>query len=570
MRLTRLLFPVVFVVCLAPPDLIHAREQLTDTITAGIHTSMEEKAVPFGYRVTWIEWDSNFRDSELKIGDRILGVNGKRYTREDYRHHHAIGDYRESAYWDEHGAEDGQAIELAVLRGAEEISVSGKLRAERLYLDDQDRRTMGEGGPLRNIVEKDENGQRIFDTSWANWYEQMTNGRQGSFPYVLDGGWQRSSFNNRKSLNTHLEHQRRIDYGIEHYPGDFIDELVKDYERVRNNLEGIVIELAEDALEFRTRADMLKQEIKALSGTAITGFNESLGDRLEESSGVASGGIDELIDTFAGKVVYFDGLTGRNFVNDLGQAFMVAGSDRNGYFFLKTESPGMARVFDVLWRYRSLVNPKLAERYSVWIDVKNEPVLINFKGSTVIGLLGRIAALAGGNGDVFIQSRDVDGELVFAGEQETKVSAPCIIDDGSVPEEVISCMVAAIKHGDRQTWEGLFADWRFTSIWPTAPPLFYKPYRERAAIFDRAWEHSRRFIMDDVMDARVNHSEPMRELHAGSENGIPKVEEVVVVLDHIKDIDGVTRTFVDLNVTRVWKLQRIDGGPWRIAHVQHL
>ena len=569
MHLTQLLVPVVSIVCLALPDFLFAREQLTADITTGIHTSVEDKAVPFGYRVTWIEWDSNFRDSELQIGDRILGVNGEQYTRQDYRHHHAIGDYRESAYWESQSASDGQTIELTVFRGAAEQSVSGQLRAGRLYLDDEDRRTMGEGGPLRNIVEKDENGQRIFDTSWANWYEQMTNGRSGSFPYVLDSGWQRSSFNNRKMLDAHLDHQVRIDYAIEHYPGDFADALVYDYERVRNNLEGQVVELPANALEFRTRADVLRQEVKKLSEAAIIRFNELLGDRLEESSAVSSGGINALIDAFVGKVVYFDGLTGRNFVNDLGQAFMVAGSDRSGYFFLKTESPEMARAFDVLLRYRSLVNPKLAQRYSVWIDVQNEPVLINFKGSTVVGLLGRVAALASGNGDVFIQVDNIDGDLVFAGEEETQVSAPCIIDNSSTPEEVVTCMVATVKHGDRHTWEGLFANWRFTPIWPNSLPIFYKPYRERASIFERAWEHSRRFIMDDVMDARVNRTEPIRELYAGG-GGIPKVEEVVVVLDHIKDIDGRTRTFVDLNVRRVWKLQRIDNGPWRIAHVQHL
>ena len=571
MCLTQRLAPVVFIVCLVLSDFTSAREQLTDDITTGVHTSVEDKAVPFGYRVTWIEWDSNFRDSELQIGDRILGVNGESYTKQDYRHHHAIGDYRESAYWDSKSATDGQEIELNILRGAEEQSVTGQLRAQRLYLDDEDRRIMGEGGPLRNIVEKDENGQRIFDTSWANWYEQMTNGRQGSFPYVLDGGWQRLSFNNHKLLGGHLDHQMRIDYAIENYPSDFTDALVHDYEQVRSNLEGQVVELAENALEFRTRADMLRKDIKKLSEAAITGFNDALGDRLEASSGVSSGGIDALIEAFAGKVVYFDGLTRRNFVNDLGQAFMVAGSDRNGYFFVKTESPEMARVFDVLLRYRSLVNPRLAERYSIWIDVQNEPILINFKGSTVVGLVGRVAALAGGNSDVFIPADGVDGDLAFAGEEETQVSAPCVINDSSTPDEVVSCMVATVKHGDRHTWEGLFANWRFTPIWPDALPIFYKPYRERSSIFERAWEHSRRFIMSDVMDARVNRTEPVRVLYAGdAEGGIPKVEEVIVVLDHIKEIDGTTRTFVDLNVRRVWKLQRIDDGPWRIAHVQHL
>ena len=84
----------------------------------------------------------------------------------------------------------------------------------------------------------------------------------------------------------------------------------------------------------------------------------------------------------------------------------------------------MARAFDVLLRYRSWVNPKLAERYSVWIDVQKEPILINFKRSTVVGLVGQLVALAGGHGDVFIQVDGTNGELTFAGEEENQVTAP--------------------------------------------------------------------------------------------------------------------------------------------------
>jgi hypothetical protein len=43
-----------------------------------------------------------------------------------------------------------------------------------------------------------------------------------------------------------------------------------------------------------------------------------------------------------------------------------------------------------------------------------------------------------------------------------------------------------------------------------------------------------------------------------------------VILDHVGLIDGEYRTFSDINVHRVWRLQRLNGGPWKITEVQRL
>ena len=99
--------------------------------------------------------------------------------------------------------------------------------------------------------------------------------------------------------------------------------------------------------------------------------------------------------------MYFDGLGNRNIINDLEQTFMVAGGDRDGYFFLDADAPAMDRAFDALYRYRALVNPQLAERFSVWIEVLDEPRIITFQGSPAIGLLGDVVAIAGGTAGGF-------------------------------------------------------------------------------------------------------------------------------------------------------------------------
>ena len=47
--------------------------------------------------MTWIAWDSGFRGTDLRIGDRIVGVNDDKYQRASLEEHnaHAIGAYAE-------------------------------------------------------------------------------------------------------------------------------------------------------------------------------------------------------------------------------------------------------------------------------------------------------------------------------------------------------------------------------------------------------------------------------------------------------------------------------------------
>jgi hypothetical protein len=56
----------------------------------------------------------------------------------------------------------------------------------------------------------------------------------------------------------------------------------------------------------------------------------------------------------------------------------------------------------------------------------------------------------------------------------------------------------------------------------------------------------------------------------GPDDPLPRVESVRVILDHVGLIDGEYRTFSDINVHRVWRLQRLNGGPWKITEAQRL
>ena len=91
-----LLLQLCLIIGTAPIVASAGEVKFGDDITAGIQTRAEHDIRPFGYRVTWINWDSYFRDSDLRLGDRILGVNGERYRPETHNLGYAIGNHAEN------------------------------------------------------------------------------------------------------------------------------------------------------------------------------------------------------------------------------------------------------------------------------------------------------------------------------------------------------------------------------------------------------------------------------------------------------------------------------------------
>ena len=233
----------------------------------------------------------------------------------------------------------------------------------------------------------------------------------------------------------------------------------------------------------------------------------------------------------------------------------------------------MARVFDVLFRFQSLVNPRLAERYTIYMRVLDEPRIITYQRNAVTGLLGTVVAMAGGHEDVFIDARPAERAASASPVRlETKVQPSCKIEAGGAPQDTVSCLVKAVKNGDRETWQSLFAGWRFTDMGEgDSPDATIPTTGSGQRSIESAWNHSRRMITTEVYDARVNRVSPIEVLHQpGEDSSIPKVEQATVILEHVGRIDDEYRTFTNLNVRRVWKLQRVDDGPWKIAYVQRL
>jgi hypothetical protein len=77
---------------------------------------------------------------------------------------------------------------------------------------------------------------------------------------------------------------------------------------------------------------------------------------------------------------------------------------------------------------------------------------------------------------------------------------------------------------------------------------------------------ARRLLEDRVFDVRVVAVEEARVvIEPTAFAGAPKIEQAVVEVDHVGLFDGQYRPFMDVNVHRVWPMQRRDGGPWRVT-----
>src|SRR5262245_45083235 len=121
-------------------------ERLDTALHVGLVTSRtEDDAKPYGFVVTWIPWDSGFRDTDLRLGDVVTAVGDRVFTpaKKDFD----FGQYGEQVHWEQAGASDGTPVTLTVARDGQVLHIQGKVRADRFYTNDEGRRTIGLDGP---------------------------------------------------------------------------------------------------------------------------------------------------------------------------------------------------------------------------------------------------------------------------------------------------------------------------------------------------------------------------------------------------------------------------------------
>jgi hypothetical protein len=516
-------------------------------MTSDLESGIQTEVMPDGFRVEWIHWDSNFRKSGLDVGDYILAVNGKPLDRE--KHYKAVGQHAENQLWEEIGATAEQPVTLTAVRDGKTLEVKGNLHAHYFYYDSQKRPAIAPGGPARLTNDG-------FSEPWSSWLEKAIK----KYSYALLRLWVQRSFNTRTELAEHLESKDRIDFLLKEYPGPFADAMLEDWSRVAECMRGKKIELTDKDLEYRALGEKRKETARQEAEKAWAALRKEATAQAFPVPDVSERA------KVVGKVVELPQVTFRDMVNDLGQAFMAIGSSSQGYYFLGMSSPELFRFYEVMNHYKGQINPTMPEKYRYLARVKDEMQMITVKGQAYTGLMLELIAAMAGDDECCIDLRSEHPK--FAGEQRLSSFEPIVLDASAGPGQVIEVMIRAVKLGDDKTWRSLFADWRIVAGAGGRETIDFA-YAPRTSGFADVWERSRKNILGEVLDARVERVEPVKRVLERSSD-MPEVEQVRVWVDHFGRFDSEVRAFKNLYVNREWVLQRLDGGPWKIVTLQHL
>ena len=525
---------------------------VADRLTCGLRTTHDADQGVTGYRVGWIAWDSPFRDSALRIEDHIVGVNGVRYGAESHAAHDlAIGQVREHEHWHARGAVDGQAVELEVLREGQVLRIQGKVAAPRTWHLDGSR-LLAPTGPARLARDG-------FPTPWGIWYEQEIEDAGWRF---LDGALRRGSLNTRMELDCHRRRAARVAFLGERYPGRFAETVAEDYGRIEDYLAGTRYEIAPRDLEWRSIGEARAQAICAATRTAQADWRTRHAERLHPPFPPADPLDTDARAAVAGSIVELAPLGLDDWLMAAGEAWL-ASEGEGGRYFVSAQSPAMRRFFAALERYRRNVQPVVPERYAIAGRILGNAKMFVRDRRPLPGLELEPLAVCAGN-MVFVDLSTGDEVALFAGERElVDLEWPLPSADAS-PSEVLTAFFGYLKLGEEHEWRALFADWEAAS--DEGRPWFFAQRPPDDAFLSAEWVRARRLVASKIFDLRPVRTGAVRQLFAPDpELLVPAVDQVEVEVDAIGLFDGEYRAFADADVRRIWRLQRIDGGPWRIA-----
>lgn len=542
----------------------HVEER--DDLNSGIEAEPRLDDPRPHYVVAWIRWDSGFRGTGLRIGDHIIAVGDapivRPKTTEEAQKtsYKAIGQYGETQRWHELGLKDGSPLELTVERrsatgaGWERMKLTGKVLNKRQYYDTSEgswRETLGPDGPRHNDY-----GDFPEHQWWSTWYQdQLIKQLSKSFQV-----WSSNSFNSRSELKALLEFQARVNHLVEHFPGPFATALRSDFQSAVELLTGKAYPLTEEDLRYRKAEDEKVQRISDLAQAAWAAFQkEHAAELLPELPTLHPVRDDR--GPITGKLVLLPTVGNRDWFGEIDHYFLGANSGRN-WFFVDVYEAAATRMREAARRYTRLVYPNLQENFTIIGRILPDPRMVFFRGSTMFGFqVEPVAALAGGA--MFVDlTRQQDGLSLFEGEPELMRPAAPSVGLDAPPQEVMRAFIEALKDGDEATWRSYYADWSAYVMDDGRARI--SPYSPRSRTL--TWEDARRRILKDVYGAAVSWVGEPRELTTGKEfPGSPRLQEVDVWVDHIGQFDGEYRAFTSPFLRRLWQLQKLDDGPWRIS-----
>ncbi len=543
------------------------RDAITETrgdqLLAGLGTDSRLDESPPSFRVSWIPWHSGFRDSGLRISDRIVAVQGRpverpadstalqRYTQG------FIGQLSEHLTWAAQGLEDGAPLTLSVRRrslageGWQQVDVHGQLRLQRHWHDDSGRQLVSPDGPGRH----DRDGQ---PEAWGRWLEETLPKALGT---ALDGIWQQAGANTRHELQELQKLGPQVACLAEKYPGPCARAVSDDYARALAHLDAPRPQITQADLAWRKQAEERAAEVRRL---ALAAWQECLAAHAAETVPAFPAPNPFLDDParIVGKCLLLPTIRNRDWVVE-GHHNWWAAREGNGVWLCDTEHPQALQVRLAARRYQRRISPDLKAEYQLLVRVLPEPRMLFasgmiFKGYTV----APVAALVG---DAMFVACAPEGEPPFAGEDSTQAHA-ALPPDAAAPRQVIEALINAAKLGDQEGFKALFAPWLLstrkgqTMVFPNPTP-----------VSSDDWERTRRWLSQRVADVRAVWADDVRLVSSPDAfPGAPRIEATEVEVEHWGVFDGQTHAFMATGLNRRWPLQRVDGGPWRIARAQNI
>ena len=538
------------------------REYVQDEVTSRIVTYTELDDRPPRLLVEQVYGDSTFRAAGLRVGDEIIAVDGAPIVRHGtpgappiYEH---VGQYGESQRWAREGRKEGAPLRLTVRRrrrpaGWEQLEIAATLRNTRVWCNDADRNTVGEGGPDRMASDG-------YDESWQAWYDRVA-----KIAGNVLRTWHRNVLTTRYELSQLAEHQARLDDLAARFPGPYTAALLDDVAAARALLLGEPTEVTD--LAWRSAEETRRQQVAEQAAAAWEAWRSArAGDIIPAFP--APDPIKADIRPSVGKIVVLPAIHNRDWIPEGGHNYLAAGDDYQGWYFIDAETEPVYRMLRASRRYERLVSPNIRATYEIAGRVLPQPRVLVMNGRGRFGLQIEPAAVLAGDGALFADLDTFDGEISrFTGEEAFLRPAGELPPDGASPAEVLDCLIDAIKDGDQPRWRALFAPWSIR--WMQGDRPVYSPWG--AQVREGDWEDSRRRVLDTVWDARVVWiGEPVAITEGGEFPGAPRVEQIDVHVEHIGQIDGVLRPFRDITVHPFWQLQRLDQGPWRVSSCQSI
>lgn len=534
-----------------------------DTLSAGIETREELNASVPALCVSWIRWDSGFRNSGLRANDRVVAVNGTRLQRPADAQALSkalpsmLGQYQEAQYWQQQGATDGQTLRLTVRRrnmpgdGWQELDVQGCLRLQRSWRNADNRPLMGPNGPQAGGYEGSDRNE-----AWSWWYE--------NFRKLVERAWDENPFRGTSSPRQELKDLQdmgpRVALAQAQFPGAFSSALQQDYTWGVEALAGRSYTITEADLAWRVATDKLAEDIANAGMQARQQFLAAHAAELVDPFPAVDPVLGDR-SKFAGKLVELPRASNRNWILQ-GLGSRIVFSDSYGGYSVDPDALPMQRALVARLRYERQVKPWVRDEYAIIGRVMPDPVFLLLGERGCFAL--EVEPVAVSIGDAFfVDVTQGEGERsAFAGEALVAASGLAPLPVDATPRQVLEAMFTALKVGDQRYWESLFATLS-VSFAGEGPPLVRDIGLPR---LDSTWEWTRRMLSNEVYDMQVVWCDDIKVVTTGQEyQGAPRIESVLMLADFVgRAEDGSYRSYMASGVQKWWYLQRVDQGPWRV------